>query len=92
MFWEIWFVTEEPPPPIVSSPQIDTTVSHSAWVWDIGAGLPTVDTTLEVAQRVAPECRVVYAGNDPLVLVHAKALLTSARQGATAEIYRERFD
>ncbi|GAA4629993.1 hypothetical protein GCM10023196_053590 [Actinoallomurus vinaceus] len=42
---------------------------------DIGTGLPTVDNTHEVAQRVAPESRIVYADNDPLVLVHAQALL-----------------
>jgi O-methyltransferase involved in polyketide biosynthesis len=49
---------------------------------DIGTGLPTVDNTHEVAQRVAPECRIVYADNDPLVLAHARALLTSTPQGA----------
>jgi hypothetical protein len=53
---------------------------------DIGTGLPTADNTHEVAQRVAPECRVVYVDNDPLVLVHARALLTSSREGATAYI------
>jgi hypothetical protein len=50
---------------------------------DIGTGLPTVDNTHEVAQRVAPESRIVYVDNDPLVLVHAQALLTSSPQGAT---------
>jgi hypothetical protein len=49
---------------------------------DIGTGLPTADNTHEVAQRVAPESRIVYADNDPLVLVHARALLTSSPQGA----------
>ena len=44
---------------------------------DVGTGLPTADNTHEVAQRVAPECRIVYVDNDPLVLVHARALLTS---------------
>jgi S-adenosyl methyltransferase len=44
---------------------------------DIGTGLPTVDNTHEVAQRVAPESRIVYVDNDPLVLIHARALLTS---------------
>ncbi len=44
---------------------------------DIGAGLPAKDNTHEVAQRVAPECRVVYVDNDQLVLVHARALLGS---------------
>jgi len=48
---------------------------------DIGTGLPTADNTHEVAQRVAPEARVVYADNDPLVLVHARALLTSTPEG-----------
>lgn len=144
----IWPVTEQyPPPEIVSSPQIDTTVSHSARVWDywlggkdnypvdrqvgeriaemlpeivrharanrmflgravrflageagirqfldIGAGLPTVDNTHEVAQRVAPECRVVYVDNDPLVLVHAEALLTSAPEGATDYLHADLRD
>jgi O-methyltransferase involved in polyketide biosynthesis len=50
---------------------------------DIGTGLPTVDNTHEVAQQVAPESRVVYVDNDPLVLTHARALLTSTPQGAT---------
>ena len=49
---------------------------------DIGTGLPTVDNTHQVAQRIAPECRVVYVDNDPLVLVHARALLSSTPQGA----------
>jgi O-methyltransferase involved in polyketide biosynthesis len=49
---------------------------------DIGTGLPTADNTHQVAQRVAPESRVVYADNDPLVLVHARALLTSTPEGA----------
>jgi hypothetical protein len=49
---------------------------------DIGTGLPTVDNTHEVAQRMAPECRIVYVDNDPLVLVHAEALLTSTSEGA----------
>jgi O-methyltransferase involved in polyketide biosynthesis len=49
---------------------------------DIGTGLPTADNTHEVAQRVAPQSRIVYADNDPLVLAHARALLTSAPEGA----------
>jgi O-methyltransferase involved in polyketide biosynthesis len=52
---------------------------------DIGTGLPTADNTHEVAQRVAPESRVVYVDNDPVVLAHARALLTST-QGLTAYI------
>jgi hypothetical protein len=50
---------------------------------DVGTGLPTADNTHEVAQRVAPDSRVVYVDNDPLVLVHARALLTSSPEGAT---------
>jgi O-methyltransferase involved in polyketide biosynthesis len=50
---------------------------------DIGTGLPTADNTHEVAQATAPESRVVYADNDPLVLVYARALLTSTPEGAT---------
>jgi hypothetical protein len=50
---------------------------------DIGTGLPTADNTHEVAQRVAPDARVVYADNDPLVLAHARALLTSTPEGLT---------
>jgi S-adenosyl methyltransferase len=46
---------------------------------DIGTGLPTVDNTHEVAQRVASDTRVVYVDNDPVVLTHARALLTSTR-------------
>jgi O-methyltransferase involved in polyketide biosynthesis len=49
---------------------------------DIGTGLPTRDNTHEVAQRTAPESRIVYVDNDPLVLVHARALLTSSPEGA----------
>jgi hypothetical protein len=50
---------------------------------DIGTGLPTVDNTHEIAQRIAPETRIVYVDNDPLVLAHARALLTSTPGGAT---------
>ena len=50
---------------------------------DIGTGLPTADNTHEVAQRVAPESRIVYVDFDPLVLVHARALLTSSPEGVT---------
>jgi hypothetical protein len=135
------------PPEIVPSAQIDTTVAHSARIWDywlggkdnypadrqagdrigeilpdivrharadrlflgravrflageagirqfldIGTGLPTVDNTHEVAQRVAADCRVVYADNDPLVLLHARALLTSAPQGVTAYLQADLRD
>jgi O-methyltransferase involved in polyketide biosynthesis len=134
-------------PGLQSSPEIDTTVSHSARIWDhwlggtdnypvdrevgdqiaemlpdivqearadrmflgravrylageagirqfldIGTGLPTVDNTHEVAQRVAPECRIVYVDNDPLVLAHARALLTSTPEGATNYIHADLRD
>ena len=53
---------------------------------DIGTGLPTAQNTHQVAQVVAPDCRVVYVDNDPIVLAHARALLTSAPEGACAYI------
>ncbi|MEI5523077.1 SAM-dependent methyltransferase [Streptomyces brasiliscabiei] len=53
---------------------------------DIGAGLPTAENTHEVAQLVAPDSRIVYVDNDPLVLVHARALLTSAPEGRTDHV------
>jgi hypothetical protein len=53
---------------------------------DVGTGLPTADNTHEVAQAVAPQSRIVYADNDPMVLVHARALLTTAPGGATSYI------
>ena len=51
---------------------------------DVGTGIPAVSNTHEVAQAIAPETRVVYADNDPMVLAHARALLRSAPEGATA--------
>jgi len=53
---------------------------------DIGTGLPTADNTHEVAQGIAPESRVVYVDNDPMVMVHARALLTSTPEGRTTYI------
>jgi S-adenosyl methyltransferase len=53
---------------------------------DIGTGLPTVDNTHEVAQQVAPDTHVVYVDNDPIVLAHARALLTSTPEGQTAYV------
>ncbi|WP_067500769.1 SAM-dependent methyltransferase [Actinoplanes sp. TFC3] len=53
---------------------------------DIGTGLPTADNTHEVAQRLDPTSRIVYVDNDPLVLVHARALLTSSPAGATTYV------
>jgi len=49
---------------------------------DIGTGIPTASNTHEVAQRAAPDARVVYVDNDPIVLAHARALLTSDPPGA----------
>ena len=53
---------------------------------DIGTGLPTAENTHEVDQAIAPESRIVYVDNDPIVLAHARALLTSTAQGATAYV------
>ena len=50
---------------------------------DIGTGIPAANNTHEVAQSLAPESRVVYVDNDPIVLVHARALLNSTK-GPTA--------
>jgi trans-aconitate methyltransferase len=51
---------------------------------DIGTGIPTANNTHEVAQRIAPASRIVYVDHDPVVLAHAKSLLTSTPEGATA--------
>jgi hypothetical protein len=53
---------------------------------DIGAGLPTASNTHEVAQAIAPDARVVYVDNDPLVLLHARSLLTGTAEGATSYV------
>ena len=53
---------------------------------DIGTGIPTANHTHQVAQSVAPDCRVVYVDKDPVVLSHARALLTSNPAGATEYI------
>jgi O-methyltransferase involved in polyketide biosynthesis len=53
---------------------------------DVGTGLPTADNTHEVAQRHAPDSRIVYVDHDPLVLAHARALLTSTPEGVTRYI------
>jgi hypothetical protein len=51
---------------------------------DIGTGIPASGNTHEVAQRVAPSSRIVYVDNDPIVLAHARALLTSTPEGDCA--------
>ena len=53
---------------------------------DIGTGIPTRPNVHEVAQEIAPETRVVYVDNDPIVLVHARALMVSDERGQTAYI------
>jgi hypothetical protein len=50
---------------------------------DVGTGLPSANNTHEVAQAIAPDSRIVYVDNDPIVLAHARALLTSSPEGAT---------
>ena len=50
---------------------------------DVGTGLPTADNTHEVAQRAAPDARIVYVDNDPIVLAHADALLAGTPEGRT---------
>jgi SAM-dependent methyltransferase len=59
---------------------------------DIGTGLPSANNVHEVAQAVAPQSRVVYVDNDPIVLAHARALLASAREGRTAYIQADLRD
>jgi hypothetical protein len=60
---------------------------------DIGTGLPTMQNTHEVAQGIAPESRIVYVDNDPMVLVHARALLVGATaEGATTYVHADYHD
>jgi hypothetical protein len=59
---------------------------------DIGTGLPTAKNTHEVAQLVAPESRIVYVDNDPVVLIHARALLSSSGEGRTAYVDADLHD
>jgi hypothetical protein len=56
---------------------------------DIGTGLPTADNIHQVAQRVAPDARVVYVDNDPLVLAHARALLVGTPEGMTRYLHAD---
>jgi hypothetical protein len=51
---------------------------------DVGTGLPTNENTHQIAQELAPDARIVYVDNDPIVLAHARALLTTTAAGATA--------
>lgn len=59
---------------------------------DLGTGLPTANSTHEVAQDCAPESRIVYVDNDPIVLAHARALLVSKPEGATNYVHANLTD
>jgi hypothetical protein len=59
---------------------------------DVGSGLPVADNTHEVAQRIAPDSRVVYVDHDPIVAAHARALLTSTAEGSTEFIQADLRD
>ncbi|SCK47057.1 SAM-dependent methyltransferase [Streptomyces sp. WMMB 322] len=59
---------------------------------DVGTGLPTADNTHQIAQRAAPESRIVYVDNDPLVLTHARTLLTGTPEGATDYLHADMHD
>ncbi len=59
---------------------------------DIGTGIPTADNTHEVAQAIAPDSRALYVDNDPIVLAHARALMTSTPVGSTAFIHADLRD
>jgi hypothetical protein len=56
---------------------------------DVGTGLPILNNTHEVAQASAPDCRIVYVDNDPLVLAHARALLTSTPEGVADYVHAD---
>lgn len=59
---------------------------------DIGTGLPSNENTHEVAQRIAPDTRVIYVDNDPLVMTHARALLTGVTPDKTGYIHADLND
>ncbi len=59
---------------------------------DIGTGLPANENTHQIAQDIAPESRIVYVDSDPVVLAHARALLTSTPAGATAYLQADARD
>ncbi len=59
---------------------------------DVGTGLPSAENTHQIAQEIAPDSRIVYVDNDPIVLAHARALLTSTREGATAYVHADARD
>ena len=59
---------------------------------DVGTGIPAADNTHEVAQQAAPDSRIVYVDNDPVVLMHAQALLKSTPEGACDYIHADLRD
>jgi SAM-dependent methyltransferase len=59
---------------------------------DVGTGLPTANHTHEVAQSIAPQARIVYVDNDPIVLAHSRTLLDSTPQGATRYLQADARD
>src|SRR5258708_14483093 len=59
---------------------------------DIGAGMPTRDNTHQVAQRIDPRSRVVYVDSDPVVMAHARALLTSGPEGSCGYVHSDLRD
>jgi hypothetical protein len=59
---------------------------------DVGTGMPTAENTHQVAQAATPEARIVYVDNDPLVLVHARALLTGTPEGVTEYVDADLHD
>src|SRR6201992_2275342 len=69
---------------VAAMPSMDATARAGPAV--LGAPLPTANNPHEVAQQVGPESRIVYVDNDPIVLTHARALLTSDARGATSYI------
>lgn len=70
----------------------DLTAAGIRQFLDIGTGLPTADNTHDVAQRAAPESRIVYVDHDPVVMSHARALLTSSPEGTTDYIQADLRD
>jgi hypothetical protein len=70
----------------------DLTAAGVRQFLDIGTGLPTADNTHDVAQRAAPESRIVYVDHDPMVISHARALLTSSAAGKTDYIQADLRD
>ncbi len=74
-------------------PDIVPMAQQSRQFLDIGTGLPTLQNTHEIAQRIAPESRIVYVDNDPLVLVHARALLQNTTpEGVTTYVDADLHD